>query len=482
MEKPARNWKKILREGCQYTLAASALGCAVTARAFPGKISVLAQSGEILLGLVFLQVSPNFFKYFKSLNQTFSDLEVQNSNLEEFISIRRKELVDIEETIAAQEELSRQRIDALLSAERMELSEREAEVTAREQAIEEEEFELQSRVEALKAKILEESRLTLERERLQFEQQCEQELAQLAERKAQLSEEESLSIAEIEELEAQKTKEIHDFYAKQQSKFEEVCKLREDEFKEFKKEFLEKHHEQVDRLKARIEQLESELSHAANTIAQLQESFPEDLQPSTIAARTIRDVLKSQGINCQYKSSYLHEDGRIFVRLRIDYSEAKIRPYLGLIQQRLQSEKIALSIAKGAMQFSFMPDAASISARVEDSAVSEHQSATIDTFSAKPALEEPLENFLAFLKTMEDPLVPINPRHNSEISVVERNWVLKLWLIEKNQNQRHVCGIVYQARSSGDSRKFVMALDRVRKILDAYNIPYQVRKKEKVKI
>ena len=470
-----------MRESCQCILAASAMGCAVTARVFPGKIGTIAQGGELLFGLVFLQVSPNLFQYWKALNGAFDNLETQKKNLDEFISIRRAELADIEETIAAQEEVSRMRMDALLAADRQELSEREAEVTSREQAVEADELELNNRLEALRAKTLEEARLTLERERLQFEQQCEQDLAELAEIKANLEESNQAAIAEIEELEAQKNAEIAAFHERQQRDFEEECKRRDAEYKAAKKDFLISHNEQVDGLKSKIEQLESELAHAANTIAQLQESFPEGLEPHVIAARTIRDVLISQRISCQYQSSYLHEDGKIFVRLRIDYPLNKIKPYLTVIQQRLKSEPIALCIAKGAVQFAFMPDGETVSARVEELT---HENSDVhrdrSEVNAKSVLEEPLEDFLAFLKVMEDPLVPIDPRRSSEISVTERNWVLKLRLIDKHENRRHICGIVYQARSGGgDARKYAIAQERVKQIFEAYGIVYQVRNRKK---
>lgn len=478
MKLPPIKWRKLLKETFRYVLATASFGCVVASRVLLGNASVIAEAGGLFLGLVYLQVSPRFFQSWKNLNQSISALEQQAAGIEELISIRQSDLHSIEETIAAQEEVSRMRMDALLAADRMELSEREAEVAAREQAVEADELELNDRLEALRTKTLDEARLTLERERLQFEQQCEQELAELAERKANLEESELVSIAEIEELEAQKNKEIADFHERQQFEFEEECKQRDAEYKAAKKEFLLGHAEQIEQLKAKIEQLESELAHAANTIAQLQESFPEDLEPHTIAARAIRDVLLSQRINSQYKHSYEHDDGSIVVRLRIDNPLSKIKPYLAVIQQRLRCGQIALTIAKGGMQFAFTPDSVSVSAKIEDSSNNNFETVPERKFEV---LEEPLDNFLAFLKVMEDPLVPIDPRQGLPISIVERNWVLKLWVLEKKQNQRHVCGIVYQARSSGDNRRYTMAVGRVRQILDAYGIQYQVRKKSKIR-
>jgi hypothetical protein len=492
MRLPPIKWRKLLKETLRYVLATASFGCVVASRVLLGNASVIAEAGGLFLGLVYLQVSPRFFQSWKNLNQSISILEEQAAGIEQLISIRQAELASIEETLGAQEELSRQRIDALLSAERMVLSERESEVTAREQAVSEDEDELRIELENLKAQKLAEVSSFADRQQIQFDQYCEQQNAELAERERNLAQNEANSTAQLEALQEEKAQEIQDYYDAEKAQFEEICNLREAEFEKFKLDFLQSHHEKVERFKGRIEQLESELQNALMTIEQLQETFPDDIEQSTIIARAIRDVLRSQNISSSYKGAYSHEDGRIFVRLRIDYSEAKVRPYLGLVQQRLGvSTKIALTITHGAMQFVVTPDAwAAISGRVEERTtsvglgdVSDRTSAVTTaqyvTTKEVDVLSEPLESFQYFLETMSEPLNAIALK--GDISTTERNWILKLWLVEKMQNQRHVCNRVYKARPA-DSQKWVKARDRLHKVLDAYNISYQIRSKSGVEV
>ncbi|TAG98758.1 MAG: hypothetical protein EAZ18_00340 [Oscillatoriales cyanobacterium] len=490
MKLPPIKWRKLLKETLRYALATASFGCVVASKVLLGNASVVAEIGGFFLGLIYLQVSPRFFQSWKNLNQSIQVLEEQVVGIEELISIRQAELSLIEETLGAQEELSRQRIDALLSAERMVLSEREAEVTAREQAVSEDEDELKAELENLKAQKLAEVATFSDRQQIQFDQYCEQQNAELAERERNLVQNEANSIAQLEALQEEKAQEIQEYYDAEKAQFEEVCNLREAEFEKFKLDFLQSHHEKVERFKGRIEQLESELQNALMTIEQLQETFPDDIEQSTIIARAIRDVLRSQSISSSYKGAYSHEDGRIFVRLRIDYSEAKVRPYLGLVQQRLGvSTKIALAITHGAMQFVVTPDAwATISGRVEERTASvgmgdavghSNGVATAQYVTPKEidVLSEPLEAFQTFLETMNEPLNAIALK--GDISTTERNWILKLWLVDKMQNQRHICNRIYKARP-GDNQKWVKARERLHKVLDAYNISYQVRSKVEV--
>lgn len=492
MKLPPIKWRKLLKETLRYALAIASFGGVVASRVLLGNASAIAEAGGFFLGLVYLQVSPRFFDSWKNLNQSIKTLEEQVTGIEEVISIRQAELVSIEETLGAQEELSRQRIDALLSAERMVLSEREAEVTSREQAVSEDENELRTELEDLKAQKLAEVSTFADRQQIQFEQYCEQQNAELAERERILAENHANSIAQLEALQEEKAQEIQEYYDAEKAQFEEVCNLREAEFEKFKLDFLQNHHEKVERFKGRIEQLESELQNALMTIEQLQETFPDDIEQSTIIARTIRDVLRSQSIPSSYKGAYSHEDGRIFVRLRIDYSEAKVRPYLGLVQQRLGvSTKIILTITHGAMQFVVTPDAwATISGRVEERTASVGGCDAVDLRTAVASaqyvmakeidvLNEPLEAFQNFLQTMNEPLNAIALK--GDISTTERNWILKLWLVDKMQNQRHICNRVYKARP-GDNQKWVKARERLHKVFDAYNIQYQVRSKSEVEV
>jgi hypothetical protein len=492
MKLPPIKWRKLLKESLRYVLATASFGCVVASRVLLGNASAIAEAGGLFLGLVYLQVSPRFFQSWKNLNQSISILEEQAAGIEQLISIRQAELSSIEETLGAQEELSRQRIDALLSAERMVLSERETEVTSREQAVSEDEDELRIELENLKAQKLAEVSTFADRQQIQFDQYCEQQNAELAERERALAQNEANSIAQLEALQEEKAQEIQEYYDAEKAQFEEICNLREAEFEKFKLDFLQAHHEKVERFKGRIEQLESELQNALMTIEQLQETFPDDIEQSTIIARAIRDVLRSQGITSSYKGAYSHEDGRIFVRLRIDYSEAKVRPYLGLVQQRLGvSTKIALTITHGAMQFVVTPDAwATISGRVEERTTSVGLGDVGDRASAVTTaqyvmtkeidvLSEPLESFQNFLQTMNEPLNTIALK--GDISTTERNWILKLWLVDKIQNQRHICNRVYKARPA-DSQKWVKARERLHKVFDAYNIQYQVRSKSEVEV
>lgn len=492
MKFPPIKWGKLLKETLRYALATASFGCVVASRVLFGNASAIAEAGGFFLGLVYLQVSPRFFEAWKNLNQSIKTLEEQVTGIEEIVNIRQAELVSIEETLGAQEELSRQRIDALLSAERMVLSEREAEVTSREQAVSEDENELRTELENLKAQKLAEVSTFADRQQIQFDQYCEQQNAELTERERILVENHANSITQLEALQEEKAQEIQEYYDAEKLQFEEVCHLREAEFEKFKLDFLQSHHEKVERLKGRIEQLESELQNALMTIEQLQETFPDDIEQSTIIARTIRDVLRSQSIASSYKGAYSHEDGRIFVRLRIDYSEAKVRPYLGLVQQRLGvSTKITLTITHGAMQFVVTPDAwAAISGRVEERATSAGIGDAGDRTSAvetaqyvapkeSDVLSEPLEAFQNFLQTMNEPLNAIALK--GDISTTERNWILKLWLVDKMQNQRHVCNRVYKARP-GDNQKWVKARERLHKVFDAYNIQYQVRSKSEIEV
>ncbi|MEG3875820.1 hypothetical protein QT972_00355 [Microcoleus sp. herbarium7] len=492
MKLPPIKWRKLLKETLRYALAAASFGGVVASRVLFGNASAIAEAGGFFLGLVYLQVSPRFFESWKNLNQSIKTLEEQVAGVEELISIRQAELFSIEETLGAQEELSRQRIDALLSAERMVLSEREAEVTNREQIVSEDEDELRIELENLKTQKLAEVSYFADRQQIEFDQHCEQQNAELAERKRVLTENHANSIAQLEALQEEKAQEIQEYYDAEKAQFEEICNLREAEFEKFKLDFLQNHHEKVERFKGRIEQLESELQNALMTIEQLQETFPDDIEQSTIIARAIRDVLRSQGIASSYKGAYSHEDGRIFVRLRVDYSEAKVRPYLGLVQQRLGvSTKIALTITHGAMQFVVTPDAwAAISGRVEErtasvgigDAVDRGSSvATVQYVTTKEVdvLSEPLESFQNFLQTMNEPLNAIALK--GDISTTERNWILKLWLVDKMQNQRHICNRVYKARP-GDNQKWVKARERLHKVFDAYNIQYQVRSKSEVEV
>jgi hypothetical protein len=490
MKLPPIKWRKLLKETFRYALAIASFGGVVASRVLLGNASVIAEAGGFFLGLVYFQVSPRFFEAWKNLNQSIKTLKEQVAGIEKIISIRQAELVLIEETLGAQEELSRQRIDALLSAERMVLAEREAEVTSREQAVSEDENELRAELENLKAQKLAEVSNFADRQQIQFDQYCEQQNAELAAREQALLQREAESIAQLETLQEEKAQEIQDYYDAEKAQFEEICNLREAEFEKFKLDFLQSHYEKIERFKGRIEQLESELQNALITIEQLQETFPDDIEQSTIIARTIRDVLRSQGITSSYKGAYSHEDGRIFVRLRIDYSEAKVRPYLGLVQQRLGvSTKITLTITHGAMQFVVTPDAwAAISGRVEERAASVGMGDAGDRISGvtiaqyvapkeAEVLSEPLESFQNFLQTMNEPLNAIALK--GDISTTERNWILKLWLVDKIQNQRHICNRVYKARP-GDNQKWVKARERLHKVLNAYNIQYQVRSKSEI--
>jgi hypothetical protein len=492
MKLPPIKWRKLLKKTLRYALAIASFGGVVASRVLLGNASVIAEAGGFLLGLVYLQMSPRFFEVWKNLNQSIKTLEEQVAGIEEIISIRQAELVSIEETLGLQEELSRQRIDALLSAERMVLSEREAEITSREQAVSEDENELRAELENLKAQKLAEVSTFADRQQIQFDQYCEQQNAELAAREQALLQREAELIAQLETLQEEKAQEIQEYYDAEKAQFEEICHLREAEFEKFKLDFLQSHHEKVERLKGRIEQLESELQNALVTIEELQETFPDDIEQSTIVARTIRDVLRSQGITSSYKGAYSHEDGRIFVRLRIDYSEAKVRPYLGLVQQKLGvSTKITLTITHGAMQFVVTPDAwATISGRVEERTVSVGMGDAVDRTNAVAlaqyvmpkevdVLSEPLETFQNFLQTMNEPLNAIALK--GDISTTERNWILKLWLVDKMQNQRHICNRVYKARP-GDNQKWVKARKRLHKVLDAYNIQYQVRSKLEIEV
>ena len=492
MKLPPIKWRRLLKETLRYALATASFGCVVASRVLLGNASAIAETGGFFLGLVYLQVSPRFFESWKNLNQSIKILEEQAVGIEEFISIRQAELSSIEETLGAQEELSRQRIDALLSAERMVLSQREAEVTNREQIVSEDETELRIDLENLKAQKLTEVSYFADRQQIQFDQYCEQQNAELAEREQILAENQASSTAQLGALQEEKAQEIQEYYDAEKTQFEEICNLREADFEKFKLDFLQSHHEKVERFKGRIEQLESELQNALATIEQLQETFPDDIEQSTIIARTIRDVLRSQSISSSYKGAYSHEDGRIFVRLRVDYSEAKVRPYLGLVQQRLGvSTKIGLAITHGAMQFVVTPDAwATISGRVEERAasgigdVARSTSAVATTTQyviAKEVdvLSEPLEAFQNFLQTMNEPLNAIALK--GDISTTERNWILKLLLVDKMQNERHICNRVYKARP-GDNQKWVKARERLHKVFDAYNISYQVRSNSEVQV
>jgi hypothetical protein len=49
------------------------------------------------------------------------------------------------------------------------------------------------------------------------------------------------------------------------------------------------------------------------------------------------------------------------------------------------------------------------------------------------------------------------------------------------QNQRHICNRVYKARP-GDNQKWVKARERLHKVLDAYNISYQIRSNSEVQV
>ena len=284
-------------------------------------------------------------------------------------------------------------------------------------------------------------------------------------------------IEKIDAYHAETTEELRAIAESDKKKLDQKAAELEELLEADKLDFLEKYEEKEKELRSQIEYLSNQLGGAYQLLEEYRlPEVPRGCEPEAAAARELMLFFRKKGISCINKGSFVRQDGRIVVNLEpIDGGEASFRrPWLLEFQMRERlTEPIQIETVPGAVQFLLKPDIPTPSPSLPPSSPSPSPPPPPSLPSDDGEItRRELDNF-------QEPDFKVPPY--GEISRLERTWAVWLWERQGIRNQSIILGKIWRSRrgnpvSRGDGASFLLAKDKLHKILEERGIKVKPRR------